>query len=348
MEIKLLACVAAFVVGAHAGIAATGYRMDGIVLYQPDHVLEARLSDRATFVNYIRALDRVCVDFFVDEVRPETLHVVIALKPGRQSRVWFVSSTRADVKALAGLREKLEEVPAIEVFGGPVAFAIVGAIAGGDGKPLADDKDFHPPVPKEWRDAVKDVPGVVEVPDGYVRAVWPDTPGLTTPGDALAPPGFVNQILEPLGGRILRPKDWYYAEAHEGPTYRWTISKEDMSKRGGYTTGARIQMFVGVKEHTGATAKEFITSIMEQRRREAQRVIDGCKPQDMGLFTRICLETEEGPHHILYSLYWGRNELDIAVVAMFGTTKELWNTYSSTWTKMNHFELIDMARFDKK
>jgi hypothetical protein len=65
------------------------------------------------------------------------------------------------------------------------------------------------------------------------------------------------------------------------------------------------------------------------------------------LFTRVCLETEEGPHHILYSLFWGTNDLDIAVVSIAGTTKELWPTYEATFNKMGEFELIDMKRFEK-
>jgi hypothetical protein len=64
------------------------------------------------------------------------------------------------------------------------------------------------------------------------------------------------------------------------------------------------------------------------------------------LFTRICLETEEGPYHILYSLYWGTNNLDVAVISIAGTTKELWDTYSPTFDKMGAFDLIDMKRFE--
>ena len=50
----------------------------------------------------------------------------------------------------------------------------------------------------------------------------------------------------------------------------------------------------------------------------------------------------------MYSLFWGSNNLDVAVVVIAGTTKELWSTYSSTFEKMSAFELIDMTRFDKQ
>jgi hypothetical protein len=65
------------------------------------------------------------------------------------------------------------------------------------------------------------------------------------------------------------------------------------------------------------------------------------------MFTRVCLETEEGPDHILYGLFWG-NEVDIVIVFTAGTTKELWDTYADTFDKMGDFELIDLKRFQKK
>ena len=40
-------------------------------------------------------------------------------------------------------------------------------------------------------------------------------------GDPLSvsePTDFVTQILEPTGGKILRPRNWFYSEGHRGPT----------------------------------------------------------------------------------------------------------------------------------
>jgi len=159
---------------------------------------------------------------------------------------------------------------------------------------------------------------------------------------------FVIQVLEPTGGKILRPRDWFYREGHRGPTYRWTLSREDSNNQS-YTTGVRIQMFVGVKEGTGKTAREFIADIAGSRKKAATKIISACGEQDQGVFTRICLETEEGLYHILYSLFWGNRNLDIAVVVTSGTTKDLWSTYSSVFkTMMGEFELIDTKRFDKQ
>ncbi|WP_426318614.1 hypothetical protein [Pseudoduganella sp. R-43] len=63
------------------------------------------------------------------------------------------------------------------------------------------------------------------------------------------PTEFVPQILEPTGGTITRPKSWFFSEGHRGPMYMWTISREDIAGKRPYTTGVRIQSFVGVKEH---------------------------------------------------------------------------------------------------
>lgn len=162
-----------------------------------------------------------------------------------------------------------------------------------------------------------------------------------------APEEFIEQILEPTGGKILRPKDWFYAEAHRKSGYQWTISREDQSGNKPYSTGVRIQLFADVKAGTGKTAEQFIKDFVERKKKDADKVLSSCEPKEQYLFTRICLETEEGPYRILYSLFWGSDDLDIAVVSIAGTPKELWDTYAPTFEKMGSFELIDMKRFEK-
>jgi hypothetical protein len=293
----------------------------------------------------VKQLEKVSADYFAAAKDPETLDIVVAVKPGKRSRVWFVSSRRKSTKELEPLRKKLEAVPALAVFGGPVAFAISGAVVGGDGKAGNASKE-GPPLPKEWTDAAAKEKGSIEVPEGFLRLVWPDE-SVAAPKDIPAPEGFVNQVLEPTGGRIFRPKDWHYMEGHRGPVYLWTISEEDTTKDGNYTTGVRIQMFAEVKKGTGKTAKEFIVDFMESKVKEATRVIERCEEKEVGLFKRVCLEVEEGPHHILYSMSWGANDLDIAVITIAGTKKELWEKYAPTFSRMKEFELIDMKRFEK-
>ncbi len=181
---------------------------------------------------------------------------------------------------------------------------------------------------------------------------------ISAAGEAISPesgnpesgtPEFVTQILEPTGGKILRPKDWHYAEGHHGPVYMWTLSREDTADgQKSYETGVRIEVFAYVRQHTGKTPRQFMLDFARDKKADAEvKVVHSCKPVSQGMFTRMCLETEEGPYHILYSLFWGNDDLDIAVVSISGTTRELWTTYAPVFDRMSEFELIDMKRFEK-
>jgi len=165
------------------------------------------------------------------------------------------------------------------------------------------------------------------------------------------PEGYELQVLEPTGGKIARPAGWFYRERH-GRSFTWIISKEDPNN-GPYETGIRIQVFAGVKEHTGKTAEVFVRDFFAQKKSSAS-VLSECEPQKQYLFTRVCLETEEfislsGPpelFHIQYSMFWGDGS-DIAVITTAGSPASSWPTYEKTFNTMGKFELIDMSRFAK-
>lgn len=167
-----------------------------------------------------------------------------------------------------------------------------------------------------------------------------------THASTLAPTNFVLQVLEPTGGKILRPKDWFYKESHSGQYYVWILSREDASKAA-YTTGVKIQTIVGVKKTSGQPPKESVQEFLQKKQLTADKVVNDCSENNQGLFTRVCIETEEGPYHILYSVFWGNQDLDIVVVSIAGTTKELWDTYAPVFNVMSGFEMIDMKRFEK-
>ena len=331
---RLLVLVFSTMVATSA--TASNLETNEILLYQPNGVLERRILDAGKLAEYIVRLQSVCQSFLAGDKTPETLDIVVAVRPGKRSRVWLVSSTRAaDGPQRRSLRKKLGEVAPCEVNGGPIAFAIVARIAGGGGT-----RSKELPMPKEWQDAASKGTNL-PIPDGILDILWPSALAVDK---AKAPPGFTMQVLEPTGGKIPRPKDWFYRENHKGPSYTWTLSLEDPSK-GPYTTGIAIQTLVGVKEGTGKSPREFVLDYLSSKKKEA-KVLETCGETDQGMFTRVCLETEEGPHHILYSIFWG-NKMDIVVVTIAGTTKELWDTYSTTFDKMGAFELIDMTRFEK-
>src|SRR5437868_3763259 len=122
---------------------AEGFEIDHFVFYLPEEIMEARIGSEGDFVNYGKQLRAICTEFFATTKTPETLHIVVVVRPGKRARVWFISSTRPAPDAqLEPLRKKLEAIPPCDVHEGPVAFAISAKLAGGDGKSPKDGKDF--------------------------------------------------------------------------------------------------------------------------------------------------------------------------------------------------------------
>src|SRR5260221_4535753 len=150
-----------------------GFETERVVLYQSNETLQTRISAVTNLANYIKQLQAVCVEFLAATETPETLHIVVAVRPDKRARVWFVSSAPAatDPKR-EPLRKKLEAVTPLEVHPGPVAFAISAKLAGGDGKNSKGDKDVKLPIPKEWQDAATGKENLL-VPDGFLDLVWP-------------------------------------------------------------------------------------------------------------------------------------------------------------------------------
>jgi hypothetical protein len=165
-----------------------------------------------------------------------------------------------------------------------------------------------------------------------------------------APAGFVRQTLEPDVGEINKPRGWFYSDHHEadnsgGVHLMWTLSKE-RNRDGSYDTGFRIQMLLGIRKATGRTAKQFVEDFIATKRKEAKEVPRNCEPTRQGEFTRLCLETEEGKYHILYTFLWQEGG-DTAVVAIAGAKKNEWQNYTATFDQMNGFSLRDPNVLDK-
>ncbi|WMS88463.1 hypothetical protein [Pleionea litopenaei] len=162
---------------------------------------------------------------------------------------------------------------------------------------------------------------------------------------------FETQELKPLGGKIRKPKSWFYRESHGGPHYIWTISKEE-SENGEYKTGVRIQATFGIEENTEMTRERFIRSFIEMKKSQVE-VLSECKAEEQGMFFRICLETKEPApnlgdnryYRIQYSLFWGK-ELDLIVIQIAGTPEEYWSDYQQIFQQMRGFDIFDLSRID--
>jgi hypothetical protein len=160
------------------------------------------------------------------------------------------------------------------------------------------------------------------------------------------PKGYVKQELKPIGGMIVKPKDWFYVEGHRKHSFMWTISKENTEGgKKAYDTGVRIQAFVDIQAVTGKTPEEFVRMLFERHKKEADEIHQEVAPKDQGMFTRIGLEVEQGNFRVFYSLFWAK-EADLAVVSIAGTPKDQWKDYCDTFNRMAEFKLMNMEKVE--
>jgi hypothetical protein len=157
---------------------SNGFKMERVVIYQSNDITLRRLPPGERTKSYFQELELVAHNFFVGDAVPETLSIVVVTRPGRRSRVWFVSSIRPGTsKELEPLRKLLEGVPPLDVREGPVTLALTGLIAGGDGKDTPMGEDYRNPMPSEWQEAARALKDPLPVSsDAFIDRVWPDSP----------------------------------------------------------------------------------------------------------------------------------------------------------------------------
>ena len=151
-----------------------GFEMLRVALYQKDEVLQARLASVDELAGYIKKLQETCVASLSDVTKSGALDVVVAVKPGRRSRVWFLTSTTLSPgpARLAALQTQLQAIPPPEVRNGPLALAIIGGL-GSVRRPHEAANDLPAPIPTEWAQAAKGKKNV-SVPDGMLALLWPE------------------------------------------------------------------------------------------------------------------------------------------------------------------------------
>jgi hypothetical protein len=156
-----------------SGLVTSGYHMTRLVVYQDNATLVRRLPPKTQAEPYFARLQTVAHNFFVGDPTPETFHIVVMLRPGNRSRVWFVSSRRpGNAPELEPLRKLLEAVPALPVIEGPALLTLSGTIMGGDGGELPEDLR---PIPEEWRAIEKGLAEPLPVSsDAFMDLAWPD------------------------------------------------------------------------------------------------------------------------------------------------------------------------------
>jgi len=154
--------------GVHA---AEPYRMGGIMLLQPDSVLQKRVPSVQSLSDYIGAL-QVAAQGALDgkSGSPSSGQLVVAVRPGGQSKAWLDFRPALQPDVAQTLLKTVEAVPPFEAKEGVVVFSLNIALWG------ATPGLALPPSPPEWREAMKSQKGPEEI-GHLVERVWVGGPG---------------------------------------------------------------------------------------------------------------------------------------------------------------------------
>ena len=202
---KKLVLFSALLVASSLFAAST--KLSNVVLYQPDSVLRERLGDVNPLAAYVQRIELACSAAFTTE-ESEGVDVVVVLKPGGLSRVWFVSSL-AKMPDRSKLKQEIEAIVVPAVRSGPVVFALSYDLNGFTHR-MPEAGKFQPPIPAEWSEKVKGVKGPLMVPDGFISYVWPDQK--TEPNQAPEP---TPTAVTPPAGRLRQASPGETQEARQ-------------------------------------------------------------------------------------------------------------------------------------
>lgn len=300
-----------------------------VILLQPEEVIASRVTGAETTAKFVNAMMQTLEG--IDPARfgaPSGGFVAVAVRPGGRSRIWLdLVPAPADAPSIVAA---LEALPAFDESEGTVVFAIRITVDGGT---LPEEML---PAPTSWREAASrmDEPADVET---IVAHAWPLEGPLMQ--QAIEPVAYVSERLVPLDGEIDRPKDWHFTRVDQGETLSWVISKEDFAKDGDYDTGVRLQVFIGAKEQTGIPTEQLLRGFLERQRAGAQE-FEYCGEEIQGGFERLCARSVEGKYRVLYSAFWGVDELDVGILSVSGAPREEWHRYTGIFDRMSRFTLL--------
>jgi hypothetical protein len=159
---RLILMVIALAVAASPALAHTKkkvskkvFKVDSVVMYQPASVVADRVGDPGALKDYEHRLEHDLRAGLAAAPRGSgfSAAMVVVVRPGQGAHVWLVS--KADIPSdLAGaLTAAAVAEPAVDVQGGPIAFAVVFDGFGGGG-PKVVDKQHPIPIPDAWTQAV--------------------------------------------------------------------------------------------------------------------------------------------------------------------------------------------------
>lgn len=160
------------------------------------------------------------------------------------------------------------------------------------------------------------------------------------------------QVLEPIGARVVKPKDWFFARTYDRHGYTWVISRENPREAGGYKTGLRLQLLQGIRHGTQKSPQRFIEDFFTKKKGEGKPDSEVCSAKTFASFQRRCLATEEEiegqgktKFHVVYSGLWN-NETDTVLLMTFSAPAAEWQQAAPIANDM--MEGIDLPDLSKK
>lgn len=161
----LITSLASFLVAA-----AAPYELQSIMLLQPESVIGERVPSVDSLSKYIRAIQAATGSALGNEApSPASGYIVLAVRPGGESNVWFDFQPALPEETESRLRAAILAVPPFAAKSGTVVFALNVTLW--DAPPVSGM-----PNPSAWRKAAEGHSNEIEVGD-LVDKVWPRKAG---------------------------------------------------------------------------------------------------------------------------------------------------------------------------
>jgi hypothetical protein len=153
----------------HSGGSATAqaFRLFGIVLLQPDHVLQPRMPGVEAVAAYTREVEAQLKNMIERDALKTAAggFIVLALKPGNEINVWLDFNPPLEGKLAQEVVSVVKSVPRFSPRGGVVVYALKVGFWGGKEPPAIY------PFPPEWKAAAARHGGRV-APEQLVEMTW--------------------------------------------------------------------------------------------------------------------------------------------------------------------------------
>ena len=140
-----------------------------VVLLQKGEIIEQRVDGGAdAMAAYLKTLGAAETETMRANPAqiPSAGFIVVAVRPGNQTRTWFDFKPALADATMAALRHTVEATPTMTVKSGEIIFALRVSVWS-DKPPKA-----YAPAPQEWKDATKGMNPKPDV-DTLVDKVWP-------------------------------------------------------------------------------------------------------------------------------------------------------------------------------